>query len=215
MLSVLLVVVFLLTGFGNVAVAEEKNQVVITGREKGASTSPSSVSDDVVAFFKRLGRPQRSGTAVSLASSYDPNFNNSLMLAAVSAIYDHGLLWDNIRSGTKFFKLEGSAGVLLRPELRTVTSMNMLAMYYPAVLQNSIFRLYLEAGIGAIYTDYRVHDQAYRHNFNPQLGIGTEVRQLDGTTLFVAMRLHHVSNGGINHDNQGVNSLLFQIGKYY
>jgi len=170
---------------------------------------------DVAGFFKRLGTPERAAGALSLSSSYDPNFNLSSALASVSAWYDHGILWDQVRSGSKVFKLEAVAGAMVRPDVRGVASVNMMSMYYPVFLENGRFRPYMEAGIGAIYTDYRVERQAYRFNFNPQLGIGSEVRQEGGSNLFVAMRLHHISNGSLNHDNQGVNSLLFQIGRFF
>jgi hypothetical protein len=180
--------------------------------EKGGS---SRVFPDVAGFFKRLGTPERASGALSLTSSYDPNFNVSRLLVSASAWYDHGILWDQVRSGSKVFKLEAVAGSMVRPELRGVASVNMMSMYYPAFAESGSFRPYLEAGIGVIYTDFRVERQAYRFNFNPQLGIGTEVKQENGSTLFVAMRLHHISNGSLNHDNQGVNSLLFQMGKFF
>ena len=175
----------------------------------------SPVFFDVAGFFRRLGTPERASATLSLSSSYDPNFNISSLLASVSAWYDHGILWDQVRSGSKAFKLEGVAGSMVRPDIRGVASLNMMSMYYPGFVESGRFRPYIEAGIGAIFTDYRVERQAYRFNFNPQLGIGTEVRQEGGAPLFVAMRLHHISNGSLNHDNQGVNSLLFQIGRFF
>src|SRR6185369_14151519 len=92
----------------------------------------------------------------SLSSCYDPNFKLSSVLASVSAWYDHGTLWDRVRSGSKVFKLEGVAGSLVRPELRGVASLNMMSMYYPGFMENGRFRPYMEAGIGVIYTDYQV-----------------------------------------------------------
>ena len=175
----------------------------------------STVFFDVAGFFQRVGTPERAAGALSLSSSYDPNFNISSLLVSVSALYDHGILWDQVRSGSKAFKLEGVAGSMIRPDIRGVASINMMSMYYPGAVESGRFRPYIEAGIGGIYTGYRVERQAYRFNFNPQLGIGTEVKQEDGAPLFVAMRLHHISNGSINHNNQGVNSLLFQIGRLF
>jgi len=185
----------------------------LSGPQAVEANSP--VFPDVAGFFKRLGTPERASGALSLSSSYDPNFNLSSVLASVSAWYDHGILWDQVRSGRKIFKLEAVAGSMVRPEIRGVASLNMMSMYYPALVESGRFRPYMEAGIGGIYTDYRVEQQAYRFNFNPQLGIGTEVKQEGGSNLFVAMRLHHISNGSINHYNQGVNSLLFQIGRFF
>jgi lipid A 3-O-deacylase len=51
--------------------------------------------------------------------------------------------------------------------------------------------------------------------FNSQLGLGTEgVTEIFGNFL-AALRMHHLSNGGLHHDNRGVNSLILQIGRYY
>lgn len=183
--------------------------------EKGASSSPVVVSGGVTGFFSRLAEPERTTGALAATGSYDPNFNISALLASIAVIYDHGYLWDRVRSGTTAFKLEAVAGSMVRPDVRALASMNMLALYYPPLPVTAGYRPYLEAGIGAIYTDYRVERQAYRHNFNPQAGIGTEFRGRDGSSLFVALRLHHISNGGTNRDNQGVNSLLLQLGRFF
>lgn len=183
--------------------------------ERGARSSPSSIFENVRGFFQRLGEPERKAVTVGLASSYTPNFNISSVLGSVAAIYDHGYLWDAVRSGNTAFKLEAVAGSMVRPDIRLVASVNMMSLYYPQFLASPGSRSYLEAGIGGIYTDYRVEKQAYRFNFNPQLGIGTELRAQDGSSYYLAVRLHHISNGSTNRDNQGVNSLLLQVGKFF
>jgi hypothetical protein len=196
------------------ALAADETAGRISG-ERGVSSSPAVISGGVAGFFRRLGEPERTTGALAVTSSYDPNFNISSLLASIAVIYDHGYLWDRARSGNTAFKLEAVAGSMVRPDVRTVASMNMLAVYYPPLPAREGLRPYLEAGIGAIYTDYRVERQAYRHNFNPQAGIGTEFRGRDGSSLFVALRLHHISNGSTNRDNQGVNSLLLQLGRFF
>lgn len=162
-------------------------------------------------FSSRLGEPDRRGLALQLASSYDPDFQTSTVTSNFSLHYDHGQLWDQVRSGNKEFKLEGVLGASVRPGVRTVVSINMMSLYYPDLPVRQGFRPYLEAGIGAIYNDFQVEGQGVRLNFNPQLGVGA-VLPGDG---FVALRLHHVSNGSLNHNNQGLNSLLFQVGRFF
>jgi hypothetical protein len=191
-----------------------ENGVKASG-EGGEGSSPPSLSAGASGFFERLGAPARKTVAVSLASSYDPNFNVSSLLGSTAAIYDHGYLWDGINSGNTGFKLEAVAGSIFRPELRTLASLNMMALYYPRLLPAGGFRPYLEGGIGVIYTDYRVNRQPYRFNFNPQLGIGTEISGRDDSRYFIALRLHHISNCSTNRDNQGVNSLQLQLGRYF
>jgi hypothetical protein len=214
-IPVLLIVVLLTAGGQSVLAADDGGYSSGQRAVEAQGSGRSSGFSDVAGFFKRLGTPERTAAALSLGSSYDPNFNISSILVSASAWYDHGTLWDQVRSGSKTFKLEGVAGSMIRPDVRGIASVNMMAVYYPGFMNSGRFSPYIEAGIGAIYTDFRVDRQAYRFNFNPQLGIGAEVKQENGSTLFVAMRLHHISNGSLNHDNQGVNSLLLQIGRFF
>lgn len=181
----------------------------------GGSSPAATTTSSTTAFLQRLRTPERTAAALSLSSSYDPNFNLSSVAGTVAALYDHGLLWDNSRSGNTVFKLEATAGSMVRPDIRLLTSLNLLAMYYPPLPVSGRYRPYLEAGIGVIYSDYRVDGQAYRLLFNPQLGIGSDLAAADGEKFFLAVRLHHSSNGSINRDNRGTNSLLLQVGKYF
>lgn len=182
--------------------------VEITAAEKQGRNQGSG-------FFQRLGRPDKNGLALQLANNYDPNFNITSVTTNFSLHYDHGQLWDDVRSGNKELKLEGVLGALVRPDVRLMVSIGMLYAYYPDLVDTKGFRPYVEAGIGGIYTDYRVDGAAYRLNFNPQLGIGAVIPFEDGGSGFLGFRLHHISNGRTNSDNQGVNSLLIQVGRYF
>lgn len=188
--------------------------VVFASEPVGQISSPLSPSPQSSSFFGRLGEPDRKGLALQMTSSYDPDFQTSTLTSNFSLHYDHGQLWDQVRSGNKEFKLEGVLGGSVRSKVRTVVSINMMSLYYPDLFAEKSFRPYLEAGIGAIYTDYQVDDQGSRLNFNPQLGMGVVLPSRSGGG-YLALRLHHVSNGGLNHDNQGVNSLLLQIGRFF
>jgi lipid A 3-O-deacylase len=216
-LAARLLLTFLLFAVLLVPVKAEDSPPEFSGvkEEKGENLAPLSSSSDGGSFFGRLLSPDRKGVSLELGSSYDPNFNISSILATVSALYDHGRLWDGVRSHTTWFKLEAVAGSMVRPEARVLASINMLALYYPDFIAISGFRPYLEAGIGGIYTDYRVERQGLRLNFNPQLGAGAELRQENGSLNFVGLRLHHISNGGLHEDNRGVNSLLLQLGRFF
>lgn len=198
-----------------VSAAEPVKQDPEIKGEGGAILSPLAVSVDRSSFWRRLGQPDRKALALQLASSYDPDFDISTVMSNFSLHYDHGELWDRVRVGNKEFKLEGVLGCSVRPDIRLLASVNMMAVYYPELTSPATLRPYLEAGIGVIYTDYRVEDEAYRINFNPQLGLGAVITDEKGTSSFIALRLHHISNGGLHSDNQGVNSLLFQIGRFF
>lgn len=159
--------------------------------------------------------PTRYGMSAEFANTYDPVTDISVVLATGFALFDYGEFWHQDRPKELCFKIEGAIGSRVRPNLRTVASIGMLALYYLDMFADREFRPYVEAGIGAIYTDYQVPGQGLRFNFNPQLGLGAELRRKNGNNLFAAFRLHHFSNAELNHDNRGVNSLVLQVGRFF
>jgi lipid A 3-O-deacylase len=83
------------------------------------------------------------------------------------------------------------------------------------MLATKTFKPYVEGGIGAIYTDYRWEGQGTRFNFNPQLGIGTEINTTSGNSFLMALRLYHVSNAGLSKENRGLNAITLHIGRFF
>jgi hypothetical protein len=47
------------------------------------------------------------------------------------------------------------------------------------------------------------------------MGIGTEIKSRSGVSFFSALRLHHISNGGLHHDNRGINSVVLIVGRFF
>ncbi len=174
-----------------------------TGRA-GETTSPA-----------KERAPDRFGMSVELANVYDPGNDIGFALVTGFGLFDYGKVWRQDRPKELCFKVEGALGSTYRPETRTIASAGMLALYYVDRIATPQLRPYLEAGIGAIYTDFRVERQGLRLNFNPQLGMGAELLHKDGPSSFVALRLHHISNGNLYHDNRGVNSLVLQVGRFF
>jgi len=159
--------------------------------------------------------PDQYGMSVEYGYTYDPSEQLTFLLARVFAIYDYGTVWRVDRPKALRFKVEGAIGSTLTPESDLIASANMLALYYPGKLTGASLRPYLEAGIGIIYTQFRVPGQGLHVNFNPLLGVGCELPQADGKHPFAAIRLHHLSNAEIDRDNRGVNSVELQIGRYF
>ena len=147
--------------------------------------------------------------------TYDPRQDITFLLARVFAIYDYGTVWRQDRPAALRFKVEAAAGSTLTPGSDLMVSVNMLALYYPGRLSGTAPRPYLEGGIGAIYTQFRVQGQGLHFNFNPLLGVGCEVPQPDGRNPFAAIRLHHISNGEFYRENRGVNSVQLQVGRFF
>jgi hypothetical protein len=159
--------------------------------------------------------PDRYGISLELGNTYDPGHDISFGLITGFGLFDYGKVWRQDRPKELCFKVEGALGTTFRPDARTVASMGMMALYYLDRVATPQLRPYLEGGIGIIYTDFRVEGQGLRFNFNPQLGIGAELQQKDLPISFVTLRLHHLSNGDLYHDNRGVNSLVLQVGRFF
>jgi len=167
------------------------------------------------AGFNELARPERPGLALTLGHSYDPSPTFGFAQLTGVAQYDYDRVWQHRAPEPLRFKLESSLGFAsYQGKRRLFSSINMLAQYYLAP-ESARFRPYLEAGIGLIYSDFQVEDQGLRLNFNPQAGIGCDYRSQAGSLYFATFRPHHLSNGGIYHDNRGINSVLVQIGRYF
>lgn len=159
--------------------------------------------------------PEQYGMALQWGYAYDPSPNPTYLLATGFAIYDYGAAWRMKNCpNTLRLKFEGTLGSTLNPEGGLVASVNMLALKYPLGLREGV-RPYGEAGIGVIYTQYRVAGQGLHVNFNPLLGAGLEFPQPDGRHLFAAIRASHISNAQLHRDNRGVNALLLQVGRMF
>lgn len=181
----------------------------------GSFMLPGVSRGDEAALSGEVRAPDRYGMSVELANVYDPGNDIGFALLTGFGLFDYGKVWRQDRPKELCFKVEGALGSTFRPEVRAVASIGMLALYYFDRLATPQLRPYFEAGIGAIYTDFRVEGQGLRFNFNPQLGFGAELLQKDGPGSFVTLRLHHLSNGSLYHDNRGVNSLVLQVGRFF
>jgi len=158
--------------------------------------------------------PTRYATAVSLGTTYDPVGDIEFALVSGVALFDYDAVWPHRAPEPLRFKLEATAGVTTAPATRAIASTNIFALYYLEGLSAGSWVPYGEAGVGLIYTDYRVKGQGLRFNFNPQAGLGVEYRPASGPPWYAAFRLHHLSNGDLYHENRGVNAVLLTVGRY-
>ena len=113
------------------------------------------------------------------------------------------------------FKVEASGGAKVQGRVRLMAAVNMLAFYYLDEPPERGLKPFVEAGIGVVYTDFRVEGQGLKVNFNPQAGFGLELPPSLGGEYFLTFRVHHISNGGLDDENRGINSVAFVIGKYF
>lgn len=207
--------------YGTLTGAGISRAFALEAADSRSATSPSAPTGDTGAAAptpatapKAPPLPTQYGISADYGYAYDPSPNRQFLLARLSAVYDYGSVWRQDCPNTLRFKVEGAAGSTLTHGSGVMLSVNMLALKYPAGLDHRL-RPYLEAGIGLIYTELRVQGQGLHFNFNPVLGAGCELPQPDGKNIFTAVRLYHLSNGGLEHDNRGVNSVALQIGRFF
>lgn len=157
----------------------------------------------------------RYGLGITGGNSYDPSSEITWIQGTFVALYDYDSIWPHRAPEPLRFKVEAQAGATVKDNVRAIISINMYAHYYLNWLTVGALRPYVDAGIGLIYTDFQVEGQGLRFNFNPQFGIGTEYTDSSGTSWFAGFRAHHISNGGLDEDNRGINSLALTIGRYF
>jgi len=160
--------------------------------------------------------PERAGLGLVLGHSYDPSPTFGFLQVSGILQYDYDNIWPHRAPEPLYFKVEGSFGLAeYQSNLRLITSANILAQYYFAENRPGYFRPYIEAGIGLIYTDFKVAGQGLGINFNPVAGFGCDIRTNAGSVYFTSLRGHHLSNGDLYHENRGVNSVLLQLGRWF
>jgi hypothetical protein len=133
-------------------------------------------------------------------------------LASWQALYDYEAIWPHEAPDALGIRFEGNLGAATGTEFsgaRLMASGNVLAVYDLAPFGTPKFAPYVEAGVGLIYTDFQRKGQGLRMNFNPVAGIGIRMG-----SRFLTLRLHHLSNGGLDDDNRGINSVILGFGIY-
>ncbi len=177
------------------------------------STAEDSVTDNV---------PTRYGMSVVWGKTFDPVSDINFLQLSGFIMWDYDRIWRHWAPDPLRFKIEGTAGATTSPETRAMISVEMLALYYLDFIPGSNPIPYVEGGIGVIYTDFQVEDpeppgesQGSRVNFNPLIGIGLEFKPDSGAPFFATVRLSHISNGNLNSENRGVNSIVLMIGRFF
>jgi lipid A 3-O-deacylase len=159
--------------------------------------------------------PNRYGMTIVTGNSYDPANDVTFVQLSGFALFDHEKIFPHKAPEALCFKIEGSLGSMTRPERWLIVSASIFSLYYINMLATKTFKPYVEGGIGAIYTDYQFEGQGTRFNFNPQLGIGTEINTASGKPFIAALRLYHISNAGLSKDNRGFNAVTLHLGRFF
>lgn len=156
--------------------------------------------------------PTRVGLAGSCSASYSPGGVEFCLLEGI-LLFDYDRVWPHRAPEYLRFRVEYSLGAIVEPATRLMTSANIIAQFYYPGMSAARLRPYFEAGAGIIYTDFQVEGQGMKFNFNPLLGAGLEFGP--DPAVFVEVRIHHISNGGLDEENTGVNSIQLMFGRYF
>ena len=156
-------------------------------------------------------QPTRYGAALLAGNAYDPE-KIGLLIVQGQALIDYDRVAWHAAPDALWLKLEGNLGITTDGRERGLAAVNALALYYLEPFRSVRWKPFVEAGIGLIYTDFKVDGQGLRFNFNPQAGCGAEYELKNGSALTAALRFHHISNGNTHEDNRGVNSAFLMIG---
>ena len=159
--------------------------------------------------------PDRYGMGLVTGNTYDPKNDITFVQASWFALFDYEKVWHHKAPGGLRFKVEGNMGTTTRPDKRLIVSANIFSLYYINSFASESFKPYVEGGIGIIYTDFKVDGQGLRFNFNPQMGIGAEIAASSKNPFLFSLRLHHVSNGGLDKDNRGINAVTINVGRFF
>ena len=159
--------------------------------------------------------PTRYGMAAVLGKTFDPVDNIYFTQLSGFIMWDYDKVWHHWAPDPLRFKVEGTAGLTVSPNIRAMVSVGMMALYYLEFIASERLVPYLEGGIGVVYTDFQVEGQGSRFNFNPQIGIGMEFKVDSGKPFFTALRLSHISNAGLQDENRGVNSVVWMLGRFF
>lgn len=159
--------------------------------------------------------PNRYGLQVLIGNTYDPDDSIGFAMLSGFALLDYDKVWPHSAPEALRFKVEVSAGSTWTKKKEFMASAGIFALYYLDRLSTDLLKPYIEGGINAIYTDWRVEGQGSNVNFNPQAGVGTEFYLGSGPPFLAAVRLHHISNANLDDDNRGVNSVVLVIGRFF
>ncbi len=109
--------------------------------------------------------------------------------------------------------IEPFANLVTNPDTNAEVGFSLLLKYSHNI--TSRLAPYIEGGAGMIYTTQHTHEQGTQFNFIPQAGIGLQFLLTKHWALTGGYRYRHLSNAGIDEDNEGINHHFGVLGVSY
>jgi len=171
------------------------------------------IGSDVRAQDLSYSEKPRLGIGAMAGLAYDPFDARDFVALNAFLLFDYDRVWGHKAPENLKFKTEFSVGSTIEPE-DLILSSGIAALLYLDQFETKWFRPYVEAGIGIIYTDYKVDGQGLNLNFNPRAGVGTDIKIKGNASFYCGLSLWHLSNGNIDSDNRGSNAVVLLFGRY-
>jgi len=172
------------------------------------------IGSDVRAQDLFYSENPRLGIGAMAGLAYDPLDARDFLALNALLLFDYDRVWGHKAPENLKFKAEFSVGSTTEPE-DLILSSGIAALLYLDQFETKWFRPYVEAGIGIIYTDYKVDGQGLNLNFNPRAGVGTDIKIKGDASFYCGLSLWHLSNGNIDSDNRGSNAVVLLFGRYF
>ncbi len=160
-------------------------------------------------------RKNRFGLSTVIGNTYEPVNDIGFVLFNWFALLDRERLCGYRIPERLRLKVEANLGSTITPYKKLMASADVLALFYLKSFCFNTLRLYAEGGAGVVYTDFQIKGQGLRFNFDPLFGIGSEIKTDSGAVYLITFRIQHFSNGSLNHENAGLNSLSLAVGKFF
>jgi hypothetical protein len=115
--------------------------------------------------------------------------------------------------GAFSFVLEPLMNVVINPDTNAEVGCSGFLKYSQKVTAR--IAPYIEGGVGMLYTTQHTHEQGTQYNFITQGGAGLQFFLTDKCALTGGYRFRHLSNAGLDGDNEGIDHHFALMGISY
>lgn len=177
------------------------------------------VSAGVTTLGHAADLSQEGTTEIGLSIGIGHNFHTSLLsgnveedIKFVSLMFLWGKIFKKLPKDRSFqVAIEGSVSYAKQEdENRRAVSATPVFIYNFKKAGKVIG--FAEAGLGFLYTDLDPQKFGSHLNFAVQAGVGFRYRLADGRFFRLSYRFQHISNGGLDEDNRGIDSNFLIVG---
>ncbi|MFC1645709.1 acyloxyacyl hydrolase [Candidatus Omnitrophota bacterium] len=108
------------------------------------------------------------------------------------------------------FLFEPFINTVLQPDANVEVGNNFMLKYTHPIIQQ--FSLFIEGGLGLLYTTQHTYEQGTQFNFSQQIGGGISYQFAENKAINFGYRRRHFSNCDIDEPNAGIDMDYFLFG---